>query len=92
MNSTHSNIDGNLPMSEDNSPKPADNRQEKSGVLGTLQTILGAVFGVQSDKKRQEDFTKADPGKLIALGIITVIMIMVGMAITVKMVLSSAGH
>jgi len=79
-------------MNDQNTPKPADNNREKPGVLGTLQTILGAVFGVQSDKKRQEDFAKADPGKLIALGIITVIVIMVGMAITVKMVLSSAGH
>lgn len=66
--------------------------KDKSGILGTLQTILGAVFGIQSDKKRQEDFAKADPGKLIALGIITVIVIMAGMAIIVNMALKSAGH
>ena len=78
-------------MTEDKQdPKPAD--APKNSILGTLQTILGAVFGVQSDKKRQEDFAKADPGKLIALGIITVVVIMVAMAITVNSVLESAGH
>ncbi len=78
-------------MTEDKQdPQPAGER--KIGILGTLQTILGAVFGVQSDKKRQEDFAKADPGKLIALGIITVVVIMVAMAITVNSVLESAGH
>ena len=71
-----------------------DKKKEKGsgGILGTLQTILGAVFGIQSDKKRQEDFAKADPGKLIALGIVTVIVIVVAMIIVVNVVLSSAGH
>lgn len=59
----------------------------KGGPLGILQTILGAVFGVQSDKKRQEDFTKADPGKMIAVGIITVVVIMLTMVIVVRSVL-----
>lgn len=74
--------------------KPSDDSDQnrKSGPLGTLQTILGAVFGVQSDKKRQEDFTKADPGKIIALGVITVVIIMAIMAFTVSTVLESAGR
>lgn len=77
-------------MSDNKHPESSPNPQEeKAGILGALQTVLGAVFGVQSDKKRQEDFAKADPGKLIAIGIITVVIIMVGMAVTVKMVLSS---
>jgi hypothetical protein len=78
-------------MTEDNRDT-GQSSKDKGGILGTLQTILGAVFGVQSDKKRQEDFAKADPGKLIALGIITVIVIMVAMAITVNTVLDSAGR
>lgn len=78
-------------MTEDNRDT-GESSKDKGGILGTLQTILGAVFGVQSDKKRQEDFAKADPGKLIALGIITVIVIMVAMAITVNTVLDSAGR
>jgi len=72
-----------------------NNKQEEKssgGILGTLQTILGAVFGIQSDKKRREDFEKADPGKLIAIGIVTVVVIVVAMIITVKIVLSNAGH
>lgn len=75
-------------MSEQN---PQDNPKKPShGVLATLQTILGAVFGIQSEKKRQEDFAKADPGKLIALGIITVVIIVIVMIVTVNLVLESA--
>ena len=77
-------------MTEPEKQEPTDST--KSGILGTLQTILGAVFGIQSDKKRQEDFAKADPGKIIALGIITVVVIVVGMIITVNSVLESAGR
>ena len=65
---------------------------KRGGILGTLQTILGAVFGVQSDKKRQEDFAKADPGKLIALGIVTVVVIVIAMIVTVNTVLETAAH
>ncbi len=77
------------PDQQSGQPQPANS---KGGILGTLQTVLGAVFGVQSDKKRQEDFAKADPGKLIAIGIVTVIVIMVGMALVVRSVLQSAGQ
>jgi len=69
---------------QDNNKKPGQ------GLVATLQTILGAVFGIQSEKKRQEDFAKADPGKLIALGIITVVIIVIVMIVTVNSVLDSA--
>jgi hypothetical protein len=67
-----------------------DNKKPGHGIGATLQTIAGAVFGIQSEKKRQEDFAKADPGKLIALGIITVVIIVIGMIVTVNSVLESA--
>lgn len=79
-------------MTTSNQPPDNSGSDRKTGPLGTLQTILGAVFGVQSDKKRQEDFAKADPGRLIALGIITLVMIMAAMAFTVSAVLESAGR
>lgn len=84
--------DSNQGDSNQKDSKPQDSTAKGGGILGTLQTILGAVFGVQSDKKRQEDFSKADPGKLIAIGIVTVIVIMVGMALVVRSVLQSAGQ
>lgn len=79
-------------MTQEDDPKEPGQNGRKGGLLGTLQTILGAVFGVQSEKKRQEDFAKSDPGKLIAIGIITVIVIMVGMALIVQSALQSAGR
>ncbi|HEX4938972.1 MAG TPA: DUF2970 domain-containing protein [Candidatus Kapabacteria bacterium] len=76
-------------MTQDSDKHDSSN---KAGILGVLQTVLGAVFGIQSEKKRQEDFAKADPGKLIAIGIVTVIIIMVTMALIVRSALESAGH
>ncbi|MFZ5602180.1 MAG: DUF2970 domain-containing protein [Pseudomonadota bacterium] len=76
-------------MTQDSDKHESSN---KAGILGVLQTVLGAVFGIQSEKKRQEDFAKADPGKLIAIGIVTVIIIMVTMALIVRSALESAGH
>lgn len=76
-------------MTQDSDKQDSSN---KAGILGVLQTVLGAVFGIQSEKKRQEDFAKADPGKLIAIGIVTVIIIMVTMALIVRSALESAGH
>ena len=76
----------------DRDEKDTSTPTKPGGILGTLQTILGAVFGVQSDKKRQEDFAKADPGKLIALGIITVVVIVIAMIVTVNTVLETAAH
>lgn len=78
-------------MTQENE-KQAPTPQRKTGIIGLLQTVLGAVFGIQSDRKRQEDFAKADPGKMIAVGIITVIVIIVGMVIVVNSVLTAAGR
>jgi len=78
-------------MTQENS-KQAPKPLRKAGLTGLLQTVFGAVFGIQSDRKRQEDFAKTDPGKLIAIGIITVIVIMVGMVILVNSILSAAAH
>lgn len=78
-------------MTDQNDSQPPA-KKHGSGIIATLQTVLGAVFGIQSDKKRQEDFTKADPGKLIALGIITVVIIVIVMIVTVNSVLESAGR
>lgn len=76
-------------MTENNSQE--EKKKPGQGIGATLQTIFGAVFGIQSEKKRQEDFAKADPGKLIALGIITVVIIVIVMIVTVNSVLESAG-
>lgn len=62
----------------------------KQGLWHMLQSVFGAIFGIQSDKNRQEDFKKGDPSQYIVLGIVAVVGIMVTMAIVVNSVLESA--
>nr|WP_211198128.1 DUF2970 domain-containing protein [Permianibacter fluminis] len=56
-----------------------------------LQSVAAAAFGVQSEKKRQQDFQHGKPGDYIALGVIFVIVFIVTLIVVVNMVLSSAG-
>lgn len=63
----------------------------RPGFLSMIQSVAAAAFGVQSEKKRQQDFQHGKPGDYIALGVIFVIVFIVTLIVVVNMVLSSAG-
>ncbi len=63
----------------------------RPGMLSLLQSVAAAAFGVQSEKKRQQDFQHGKPGDYIALGVIFVVVFIVTLIVIVNMVLSSAG-
>ncbi len=63
---------------------------KKPSLLQTIQSILAAIFGVQSAKNRERDFTKGDAGNYLGVYVILVIALVVGMIITVNMVLDAA--
>ncbi len=65
------------------------NKQGKPSLLQTIQSILAALFGVQSGKNRERDFTKGDAGNYIGVYVVLVIGLVVGMIITVNMVLDA---
>ncbi len=48
--------------------------QKKPGFFGVLQSVLAAMFGVQSEAKREQDFANGNPAEYIFLGIIMVIL------------------
>ena len=76
-------------MADDpNQPKPTQGR----GFLALLQSTVAAIFGVQSDKNRQEDFKKGDASQFIAMGIIAVVVIVVTMIVVVNSVLENASQ
>lgn len=62
------------------------------GFLALIQSTLAAIFGVQSDKNREEDFKQGDASQFIAMGIIAVVVIVVVMILVVRSVLESAGQ
>tara|TARA_B100000446_G_C10521034_1_gene330353 strand:+ start:974 stop:1255 length:282 start_codon:yes stop_codon:yes gene_type:complete len=71
-------------------PKDAPDQDTKPGLLQTINSILAALFGVQSAKNRERDFTKGDAGNYIGVYVILVIALVIGMVITVNMVLDAA--
>ncbi|MBZ2167970.1 DUF2970 domain-containing protein [Marinobacter sp. F4216] len=63
---------------------------ESPGVLKIIQSILAGAFGVQSDKRRQEDFASSSPWPYIIAGILFTAGFVVMLILIVKMVLAGS--
>lgn len=81
------------PPDEPTSPdQPSADSQGKRSFLAMVQSVFAAIFGIQSEKNRQEDFKKGDPAQYITLGIVAAIGLVLIMALVVSQVLESAGQ
>ncbi|QSP93781.1 DUF2970 domain-containing protein [Marinobacter salinisoli] len=67
-----------------------DNAPQRPGVLKILQSILAGAFGVQSDKRRQEDFASGSPWPYIIAGVLFTAGFVIGLILIVNMVLASS--
>ncbi|MDR9426263.1 MAG: DUF2970 domain-containing protein [Marinobacter sp.] len=54
-----------------------------------MQSILAGAIGVQSDKRRQEDFSSHSPVPYIVAGVLFTATFVIGLIIIVKLVLAS---
>ncbi|WP_286219777.1 DUF2970 domain-containing protein [Marinobacter apostichopi] len=63
-------------------------RPSRPGVLKIMQSILAGAFGVQSDKRRQEDFASHSPWPYIIAGVLFTVSFVVGLILIVQVVLS----
>ena len=59
------------------------------GVFRIMQSILAGAFGVQSDKRRQEDFSSQSPWPYIFAGILFTAGFVIGLIVIVRMVLAA---
>jgi len=66
------------------------NQDKKPTLIQTISSILAALFGVQSAKNRERDFTKGDAGNYIGVYVVLVLALVIGMIVTVNMVLDAA--
>lgn len=71
---------------QDNERQPA--RKKGPGVLKVMQSILAGALGVQSDKRREEDFGSHSPWPYIVAGILFTVGFVVTLIVVVKVVLS----
>ncbi|MDV3503619.1 DUF2970 domain-containing protein [Marinobacter sp. M-5] len=66
-----------------------DQKPKGPGVLKIIQSILAGAFGVQSDKRRQEDFSSHSPLPYIIAGLLFTTGFVVTLVVVVKLVLSA---
>lgn len=63
-------------------------RNKGPGVLKVLQSVMAGALGVQSDKRRQEDFSSHSPWPYIIAGILFTVGFVVTLIVVVKLVLA----
>ncbi len=61
----------------------------KPGVLKIMQTVLAGAIGVQSEKRRQEDFSTHTPLPYIIAGLLFTACFVGGLILVVQMVLAN---
>jgi len=69
-------------------PDTRPGRRKGPGVLKILQSVLAGALGVQSDKRRHEDFSSHSPWPYIIAGIIFTAGFVVTLIVVVKLVLA----
>ncbi|MCG8517176.1 MAG: DUF2970 domain-containing protein [Pseudomonadales bacterium] len=75
--------------SQTQTQKSQPDRARSPGVLKVMQSILAGAFGVQSEKRRQEDFAGHSPWPYIVAGILFTTGFVLTLALVVRWVLSS---
>lgn len=80
-------------MSDNPEQRPADRQEpaKKPNLLQVTQSVLAALFGVQSAKNRERDFRQGKASDYIAVYVLLVIALVVAVIVAVNMVLSGAG-
>lgn len=60
------------------------------GVFGVMQSVLAAMFGVQSEEKRKQDFESGSAGSYIFVGIVMVIIFVLTIIYIVNTILEQS--
>ena len=79
-------------MQQDQEPPPENEPGDKSPSFAqVVQSVAAAMFGVQSSKARQRDFTRGKPLHYIVVGLLMVAAFIGVILLVVKLVLKNAG-
>jgi hypothetical protein len=69
-------------------------KQERAGapsLLGVLGSVLASMFGVQSNRKREEDFTHGKPSQYVIIGLLVTVAFVLTVWGVVSLVMKVAG-
>ncbi len=59
--------------------------------IDVLGSVLASMFGVQSNRKREEDFTHGKPSQYVIIGLIVTVVFMLTIWSVVSLVMKLAG-
>ena len=65
--------------------------QQAPSLLSVLGSVLASMFGVQSSKKREQDFTYGKPSQYIIIGLLMTIVFILSIWGLVSLVMKLAG-
>jgi hypothetical protein len=65
--------------------------QQAPSLLSVLGSVLASMFGVQSSKKREQDFTYGKPSQYIIIGLLVTIVFILSIWGLVSLVMKLAG-
>lgn len=72
--------------------KPAGNEESKApSLLSVLSSVLASMFGVQSNRKRAEDFGRGKPWQYIIIGLLATVVFILTVWTVVSIVMKLAG-
>jgi hypothetical protein len=60
-------------------------------LLSVLGSVLASMFGVQSNRKREEDFTRGKPSQYVIVGLLVTVVFMLAVWGVVSLVMKVAG-
>lgn len=78
-------------MGSEQQPSPVDDNR-RPGWLHVIQSVLAALFGVQSSKNRERDFASGKPADYIFIGIIAIVVFVLSLVGLVKWIMADAGY
>jgi hypothetical protein len=60
-------------------------------LLSVLGSVMASMFGVQSNRKRKEDFTHGKPSQYVIIGLLVTVVFMLTLWGVVSLVMKVAG-
>lgn len=69
----------------------SDPVSQRPTLLQVIQSVLAAMFGVQSGRNRERDFSGGRPSQYVLVGLMAVVLFVLILFGVVKLVLSLAG-
>jgi hypothetical protein len=68
-----------------------NNERKSPSLLQVLGSVLASMFGVQSSRKREEDFTHGKPSQYIIIGLAVTVIFVLTVWGVVSLVMKLAG-